>query len=197
MKPSLESASDEGAGGGLARFRAALADNLEQTFAHIPPGEFDAVVDLVTDTRRALYLIGGRFTDPVARYMAAHLRIVRPGVVHMAGQVENLRDQILDMRRGDTLVVFDVRRYQEDIVALARGAAGRGVKVVLITDQWLSPISRVAVHIMSAHISVPSNWDSNASVMALVEALLAAATERLGASAEARIAEIERIRKSK
>src|SRR5690606_29339326 len=112
-------------------------------FAHIPPGEFEAVVELVADAKRHVYLIGGRFTDPLARYCAAHLRIVRPKVVHMAGQVENWRDQILDMRRGDVLVVFDMRRYQDDIVGLARAAAERQVKVVLVTDQWLSPISRV------------------------------------------------------
>lgn len=179
---------------GLARFRSAVTENIEETFAHIPPGEFDAVVDLLSDHKRRVHLIGGRFTDPMARYAAAHLRIVRPQVVHMAGQIENLRDQILDMRRGDVLVAFDMRRYQDDIVALSRDAARRNVKVVLITDQWLSPISRVASHILSAHISVPSNWDSNASALALVEALLAAVTERLWPSARKRIEEIEKIR---
>lgn len=179
---------------GLSRFRTALGDNLDQTFAHLPPGEFDAVVDLLADGRRSVYLIGGRFTDPLARYMWAHLRIIRPKVLHMAGQVENWRDQILDMRRGDVFVVFDMRRYQNDIVRLARLAARHHVKIVLITDQWLSPVSRVASHILSAHISVPSNWDSNTAVLGLVEALLAAVTDRLQNTAWRRIERIEELR---
>jgi DNA-binding MurR/RpiR family transcriptional regulator len=176
------------------RFRAAVEANLAETFSHIPPGEFDAITQLMSDPKRRVYAIGGRFTDPLARYLASHLRIVRTRVIHLSGQVENLRDQVLDMRRNDVLVVFDMRRYQADIVALARLAASRGVKVVLITDQWLSPISRIATHMLSAHISVPSNWDSNVAPLALVEALMAAVTERLWPSAKTRIAEIEKLR---
>lgn len=198
LKTPLMKASFDGASPGgerlVDRFRAAVETNLAQTFAHVPPGEFDAVVELISDPKRRIYLIGGRFTDPLARYAASHLRIVRTGVIHLAGQIENLRDQVLDMRKNDVLVVLDMRRYQSDIVALARLAAGRGVRIVLITDQWLSPISRVAAHILSAHISVPSNWDSNVAPLALVEALLATVTERLWPSAKDRIAEIEKLR---
>ncbi len=199
LKSPLAKVTHDGDGGpkggdALARFKAAVVENLEQTFAHVPPAEFEAVVDLLADTKRGIYLAGGRFTDPVARYVAAHLRIVRPRVTHMAGQAENLRDQILDMGRHDVLFVFDIRRYQEDTVALAKSAAGRGVKIVLVTDQWLSPISRVAAHVLSAHVSAPSNWDSSAAMIALLEAVLAAVTERLWPSAKARIAEIEALR---
>ncbi len=198
LKSPLMKASFETAPSGRSRlfdrFRAAVEANLAETFAHVPPGEFDAVVELMSDPKRRIYMIGGRFTDPLARYLASHLRIVRTRVIHLAGQIENLRDQVLDMRKNDVLIVFDMRRYQNDIVSLAQLAAGRGVKVVLVTDQWLSPISRVAAHMLSAHISVPSNWDSNVAALALVEALLAAVTERLWPSAKTRIGEIEKLR---
>jgi len=196
--PLMKASFDAGAIGTdsplLDRFRAAVESNLAETFAHIPPGEFDAVTELMSDPKRRIYMIGGRFTDPLARYLAAHLRIVRTRVIHLAGQVENLRDQVLDMRKNDVLVVFDMRRYQPDIVALARLASSRGVRIVLVTDQWLSPVSRVATHILSAHISVPSNWDSNVAPMALIEALMTAVTERLWPSAKTRIVEIEKLR---
>jgi len=199
LKPPLMKASfdpqAEPAGSGLfERFSRAVENNLSRTFAHVPRGEFDAIVALMSDPKRRIYTIGGRFTDPLARYLASHLRIVRTRVIHLAGQTENMRDQVLDMRKNDVLVVFDMRRYQTDIVELARLAEGRGVKIVLITDQWLSPVSRVASHILSAHISVPSNWDSNVAAMALVETLLAAVTERIWPSAKSRIAEIEKLR---
>lgn len=197
MKASFDPAADSGDSGDSSlfdRFRAAVSNNIAETFAHVPPGEFDAIVALMSDPRRRIYMIGGRFTDPLARYLASHLRIVRTRVIHLSGQIENLRDQVLDMRKNDVLVVFDMRRYQNDIVALAQLAEGRGVRIVLITDQWLSPISQAASHMLSAHISVPSNWDSNVAPMALVEALLAAVTERIWPSAKTRITEIEKLR---
>jgi DNA-binding MurR/RpiR family transcriptional regulator len=198
--PLMKASFDPAAAGGKSRlfeqFKVAVENNIAETFAHVPPGEFDAIVALMSDPRRRIYMIGGRFTDPLARYLASHLRIVRTRVIHLSGQIENLRDQVLDMRKNDVLVVFDMRRYQSDIVALARLAEGRGVKIVLITDQWLSPISQAATHMLSAHISVPSNWDSNVAPMALVEALLAAVTERIWPSAKTRITEIEKLRPS-
>ena len=38
------------------------------------------MVALLSNRSAKAFLIGGRFTDPVARYMAAHLTIIRPNV---------------------------------------------------------------------------------------------------------------------
>lgn len=178
----------------LETFADAVVDNVAETFRHLPPGEFGAVVDLLADQRRILHLLGGRFTDPLARYMSAHLRVLRSAVTHMAGQADNWRDQLIDMGRRDVLILFDVRRYQDDLHVLAGEAAARNVEIILITDQWLSPISRYADHVLSARISVPSNWDSNAALMALVEALLAQLTEQLWPAAKRRIEALEKLR---
>ncbi|MDJ1159362.1 MurR/RpiR family transcriptional regulator [Chelatococcus sp. SYSU_G07232] len=199
LKTPLMKASPEppGARGDrLGRFAAALRANLSETFAHLPDQEFEAATALIADRKRRVHLVGGRFTDALAAYMAAHLRILRPGVVHLSGQADTRRDQLLDIARHDVLVVFDVRRYQENMVALAAEVARRGGKVVLVTDQWLSPVARSATHILSARIEAPSNWDSNVALLALVEALVAAVTERLWPEARRRIEEIERLRQS-
>ena len=92
------------------------------------------------------------------------------------------------------LIVFDIRRYQEDVVAFARDAAARGAEIVLVTDQWISPLSRQAKHVLACRVAAPSRWDSSVALMAVVEALTAAATERLGEFARKRIEELERLR---
>ena len=177
-----------------AAFAAAAADNIVETFRHMPSGEFDAVVALLADAKRPVHLLGGRFTDAIARYMAAHLRILRPGVRHMDGQPGNWRDQLVDMTKRDVLVVFDIRRYQEDIVALARAAARRQAAIVLVTDQWLSPAARIASHVLPARIQVPSAWDSSTALLAIAEALIAAVTQRNWPTVSARIGALEALR---
>lgn len=97
----------------------AILDNIRETFRHLPPAELGAVVRLIGDERRTVYFLGGRFTDALARYMAAHLRIVRGKVIHIAGQEDNWRDFLIDMTRRDVLVVFDIRRYQANVVRLS------------------------------------------------------------------------------
>ena len=180
--------------GFLNNFAGAIDDNIQATFANLPAAEFDAVVALIASPRKQIYVLGGRFTDALAAYLGAHLRIIRPGVVHLVGQSDNWRDQLLDVGRKDVLVLFDIRRYQEDLSVLADKAAARGATIVLITDQWLSPIARHASHVLAARVSVPSNWDSSAAILALVEALIAAVTDRLGDAARERIGAVEALR---
>jgi DNA-binding MurR/RpiR family transcriptional regulator len=66
--------------------------------------------------------------------------------------------------------------------------------VVLITDQWLSPIARVAKQVITCRTAVPSAWDSSAALMVLVEVLAARLTAESGAQASKRIADLEALR---
>ena len=175
-------------------FAEAAVANLQGTFRNLREDDFSAIVDLLCDRRRSVHLIGGRFTDALARYLAAHLSLVRPDVRHVPSGIGVWRDRLLDIKRRDVLVVFDIRRYQEDVVAFARDAAARGAEIVLVTDQWISPISRQAKHVLACRVAAPSRWDSSVVLLAVVEALTAAATDRLGEFARKRIEELERLR---
>jgi DNA-binding MurR/RpiR family transcriptional regulator len=177
-----------------AAFADAVSQNVAETFRRLPAGDFEAVAELLADARRPLHFIGGRFTDGLARYMTAHLRIVRPNVAALDGQRANWRDQLLDMGSRDVLFLIDIRRYQDDLVDLAAGAVRRKATVVLLTDQWLSPVARVARHVLPARVSVPSAWDSTVALLALIEALVADVTARRGPEARARMAAIEALR---
>jgi DNA-binding MurR/RpiR family transcriptional regulator len=175
-------------------FAEAVVDNLQGTFRNLPEDDFSAIVELLCDRRRSVHLLGGRFTDALARYLAAHLSLVRPDVRHIPSGIGVWRDRLLDIRRRDVVFVFDIRRYQEDVIAFARDAAARGAEIVLVTDQWISPLSRQAKHVLACRVAAPSRWDSSVVLLAVIEALTAAATERLGEFARMRIEELERLR---
>jgi DNA-binding MurR/RpiR family transcriptional regulator len=122
------------------------------------------------------------------------LRVLRPGVRRiMDGRASRL-DQLLDVAKRDVVVLFDIRRYSSDLAAFASKAAAKGATIVLFTDQWLSPISKVAKHVLPAHVAAPSIWDSSAGLMMLVEAALAAVARELGSAGRDRLAAIETLR---
>lgn len=175
-------------------FAEAVADNIRETFQHLPQSEFDAVVRLLADHKRPVHALGGRFTDAIARYMTAHLRILRPNVHHLEGQTHNWQDQVLDMGRKDVLILTDIRRYQENLLRLAQGAANRHATIILLTDQWLSPIAVVASHVLPVRISVPSAWDSSSALMAVAEALIAEVTSGDWEQSQKRMAALEQLR---
>lgn len=178
----------------LHSYAAKIESNLHETFDHLPATEFEQAATLLADRGKRLHMIGGRFTDALAQYLSVQLRIVRPGVNHLRDQEANWYDQVLDMGRRDALVIFDIRRYQPSLLRLAEAAARRQVVVVLITDQWLSPISRVATHVLPARVEAPSVWDSSVALMALTEALLAEATRRQWEDGQKRMRALEAMR---
>ena len=178
----------------LGRFAETIMANVRETAANVPRGEFEAVVRLLADTHRQAFILGGRFTDPLAGYLGAHLRVLRPNVRRITGGRASWFDQLLDVGKRDTVVLFDIRRYSTDLAAFAESAVGRGATVVLITDQWLSPISRVAAHVLPAHVAAPSIWDSSGGLVLIAEAILAAVARELGPKARDRLAMIEKLR---
>jgi DNA-binding MurR/RpiR family transcriptional regulator len=178
----------------LQSFVAKIEDNILETFRHLPAAEFEQTVALLADRRKQLHVIGGRFTDALAHYLSVQLRIVRPGVNHLRDQEANWYDQVLDMGKRDVLVIFDIRRYQASLLRLAQAASHRQVSVVLITDQWLSPISRLAAHVLPARVEAPSVWDSSVALMALTEALLSEVTRHQWDDGQKRMRALEAMR---
>jgi DNA-binding MurR/RpiR family transcriptional regulator len=178
----------------LERFADAATDNIRETAAYVARPEFDAVAKLLADVHRPVHVLGGRFTAPLADYFVAHLRVMRPKVRRIEGSAMNWHDQLLDMGKRDTAVILDIRRYAAELAAFAEKAAKRGTCVVLLTDQWLSPVSRVAKHVLPAHVAAPSIWDSSVGLMLLIESLLAAVADTLGPATRRRLSAIEAMR---
>ncbi len=171
-----------------------LLENVRETFAHLPKGELTGLVKLLSDERKHVHLIGGRFTDGLARYMAAHLRIVRANVNHVAGQQGNWLDQLIGIGPKDVVVVFDIRRYQAEIIQFAEAAARQGATVALVTDSWMSPVGRIATFVLPARVAVPSPWDSSLALMAIAEVLITGVTRENQKRAQERMRALEKLR---
>jgi len=72
--------------GGATPDVEATLENIRETFRHLPSKQIAEIVAALADTRSKVFLLGGRFSDPIARYMAAHLTIIRPNIFHLSGQ---------------------------------------------------------------------------------------------------------------
>ncbi|TGQ33870.1 MULTISPECIES: MurR/RpiR family transcriptional regulator [unclassified Mesorhizobium] len=194
QSPASRTLNPSSPGGTVSPMLEATLDNMRETFRHLSDKQLADIAARLADRRGKTFLIGGRFTDPLARYMAAHLAIVQPNVFHLAGQESVWRDRLIDMGKHDVLVIFDIRRYQDSLVRFAETAHQRGVQIVLFTDQWLSPIARFARHVIAGRTAVPSAWDSSAALFVVAETLIGAVTRQLEAEGAKRIRELESLR---
>lgn len=170
-------ASDVPEGHMLNRFAEAVTSNLGQTFANLDTDAFNAAVRQLANTDGRLYVVGGRITRALADYAFTHFQAVRQRVTHMTSSSATWPHYVLDMVEGDTLLMFDVRRYETNLQRLAELARERGVHIVLITDQWASPVASLSDHTFNCWVEIPSAWDSNISTMMLLEAMIAATQE--------------------
>jgi DNA-binding MurR/RpiR family transcriptional regulator len=178
----------------LTGFGARIARNVAETFAQLSPVEFEAAARAIADPRRKVMVIGGRFTQQLARLLARHLQILRGSVEEIGSLSSTWPDRLIDVGRQTVIVAYDIRRYSQDVIGFSALAAEQGAMVIAITDDPAAPITRHAGVSMVGWMQSDATWDSIAALLAVTEALTARVTELSGAKTAERLARLESLR---
>lgn len=185
----------EGAPSGhvLNRFTDAVLENIRHSLAQIEPAAFDAACALIADPERKIFIVGGRISHTIAEYLFLHMQVIRPDVIHVQSTSNTWPHYVLDMKEGDVVVVFDVRRYENNTLKLSELAHAKGAKIILLTDQWRSPVHALSDICFSSRIVVPSAWDSAVMPLLLVESMISAVQDILWTDTRDRMETLEAI----
>ena len=179
----------------LAEYVLRLSAVMREMTETVSQVQFDILAGLLADPARNVFLLGGRVSDSIARFLSMHLRQIRSGIHHMADNPEFWPEHVLRMRRKDVVLLFDFRRYQPSLARLSETIAQkRGATIVVVTDKWMSPAARSADHIVALPIDAGTAWDTVASAMALVEALIVRVSEADWEATQKRINDWDGIR---
>lgn len=177
----------------LNRFADQVMVNLQATFRDVNPADFDTAAGLLADRGRRVYVLGGRITQALAQYLATLLRVIRPDVMLLSDMSNSWPPALLDMKEGDVLAIFDIRRYENSIFQIAELAREQGAEVILFTDRWGSPARAQARITLACHIEAPSAWDSTVTLLVMVETLLAAVQDVCWHPTEDRLRRLEHL----
>ncbi|MGZ2258778.1 MurR/RpiR family transcriptional regulator [Roseobacter sp. A03A-229] len=161
----------------LAGFLARAAAQIESAGDAITDGQFERITALLSDPRRQVFAMGGRISDTIARHLTFHLAQSREGIAHIARDPEAWPAYLLRMKPGDVVFMVDFRRYEPSLERLAEAMATKRVKIVLLTDSWISPIKGNAAEVLAVPIETGTVWDSYAAALAIVEAIVARIAE--------------------
>jgi len=173
------------------KFTVAVIDNIRHSLGQLDIDMFEKSCELMADTDRSLFVVGGRITRALADYFFLHMQVLRKDVTHIQSISNAWPHYLLDIKKDDVIVIFDVRRYENSTLKLAEMAAERGATIILFTDQWLSPIAKFADHTFSLKIVVPSAWDSSVTTMLLMETIIADVQQRTWPDTRERMEELE------
>lgn len=179
----------------IAQYTARLSTILQEMAETVTQEQFDLICRLLADKSRNIFLLGGRVSNTLASFLSIHLRQIRGQVYHLPDNAELWPEHILRMRKKDIVVLFDFRRYQPNLVALAEIISRkRQSSIVLITDKWMSPIARYSTEIVALPIDASTAWDTVAAAHAFVEALIVKVSEADWTSTQDRIKAWDEVR---
>jgi DNA-binding MurR/RpiR family transcriptional regulator len=158
------------------------------------PQAYERSAGLVLEAKGEVLVLGGRFSRHAAGMLASYLAQIRPRVVPLGPLSPETFDKLLDLGPRDVLIVFDYRRYQTDVIRFAEQAAERGVRLVLFTDPWRSPLADKAEVVIVSPVEAKSPYDSVAAPVAQMEALVTHILAEKTQTMHARVQELEKIR---
>lgn len=150
--------------------------------------ELPRVADLLLDRRKRIWVTGGRWSYPLAIILSHDLVRLRPGTRYWPPFERAV--ELVDFSARDVVVMFDFRRYSDDMLSVAQTAVAKGARIVLITDMWISPIAAVAQIVLPLDIEFPP-FDSMIRPVALCEAISAEMRKSLGSIPKERLDEID------
>lgn len=168
-----------------------------------PDTAFDAAVQTLLDARQVGFL-GTRSAFGIAFQMRYAYQLVRRNSVLIDGLGGAPAEQADNLDAGDALIVISQAPYPTATVQLARQAAQRGVALIALTDDPLSPLAVDARHTLRfappdrdgvqarpARQGPGSFFHTTAGLLGLAEHLIARLTARGGADVLNRLTEVE------
>jgi DNA-binding MurR/RpiR family transcriptional regulator len=178
----------------ILAYLGSVGTAIEKSVSATPLQSYDRAARLLMDAKGEVIMLGGRFSRHIAGMLAGYLIQFRPGVRDIGILSPQAFDTLADLGRKDVLTIFDYRRYQLDVISYARQAAARDVRILLFTDQWLSPVAELAEVTIVSPLEVASPYDTLAPATAQMEALVAHIVSTIGDEARARIERLEEVR---
>lgn len=161
----------------------------------VTENQFRRISSILADSKRKNFHIGGRVSNALAQYLSGHLMQIRKNVFHLPSDSEFWPDYLLRMTSRDAVVMVDFRRYETRLEELAeRITEERKAQIILITDNWLSPIAERAKEVIALPIEVGTAWDTYLGAMAVIEALIAHVSEHDWDATQRRLSDWDKLR---
>lgn len=152
----------------------ANTDMIRVTLDEIDRDAFQGAVDALMGAKR-IYILGVRSSSALASFLGFYFNLLFENVtlVH-TNSVSEIFEQVLRVGPGDVLFGISFPRYSKRTLSAMKYARDRGARVIALTDSQLSPLARVADHVLLARSDMASFVDSLVAPLSVINALIVA-----------------------
>ena len=149
-------------------------DMIRVTLDEIDRDAFQGAVDALMGAKR-IYILGVRSSSALASFLGFYFNLLFENVtlVH-TNSVSEIFEQVLRIGPGDVLLGISFPRYSKRTLSAMKYARDRGARVIALTDSQLSPLARVADHVLLARSDMASFVDSLVAPLSVINALIVA-----------------------
>lgn len=149
-------------------------DMIRVTLDEIDRDAFQGAVDALMGAKR-IYILGVRSSSALASFLGFYFNLLFENVtlVH-TNSVSEIFEQVLRVGPGDVLFGISFPRYSKRTLSAMKYARDRGARVIALTDSQLSPLARVADHVLLARSDMASFVDSLVAPLSVINALVVA-----------------------
>ncbi|MCM3472656.1 MULTISPECIES: MurR/RpiR family transcriptional regulator [Brevibacillus] len=164
---------------------------LRQTLHQLNQQDVWRAVDWLLEADQVL-VVGYRASYAAAHWFTFMLGMIRKNVllIPFSGETE---ERIVSLTEKSVVMVISFPRYTKDSIRVAEASKRMGAKIIAATDRLLSPVSRISDIAFTTDINIESGHYSNASVINLLNLLLAGIEEKCGANNQARMKQLEQL----
>lgn len=153
------------------------AENIQATLQNTDPAAVGDIADCLIKSRRK-YIAGFRGASCCAEYMQRKLVFFLPDVVCLSMAESSAVERIIDIQKGDCVLLYSFPRHSEINFTIAEVAKKNGAKVVVVTDRITSPLAAEADYLLTASIEGLGFTNSYVVPMCLSEAILLLVSKR-------------------
>ena len=149
-------------------------DMIRVTLDEIDRDAFQGAVDALMGAKR-IYILGVRSSSALASFLGFYFNLLFENVtlVH-TNSVSEIFEQVLRVGPGDVPFGISFPRYSKRTLSAMKYARDRGARVIALTDSQLSPLARVADHVLLARSDMASFVDSLVAPLSVINALIVA-----------------------
>lgn len=138
-------------------------------------------------TASSVYVTGFQTERGLAQYFANQLQYLREGVQLVDLAAGNFSEILLSGGSGDSLVIFEARRYSRMAKLLAQEAKAAGIPTTLVTDSFCDWGRGLVDEMLVVSTEFNQFWDSTAQMASLSNLMINAVFVALGPQVEQRL----------
>ncbi len=148
-------------------------DNIRYTLDEFDQDSFEKVIDLIVSAD-TVYIVGFRTTSLLTQFLGYYLDLLLDQVKVIDSKVGDIYEQIIHAKPRDLVIGISFPRYSSKTYESMKFLKDRGLKVVAITDNEMSPITRVSDYYLIAKSNIISFVDTITAPMSLMNAIIVA-----------------------